>query len=92
MILAVPRIWIAELRISARTAEKIVTAHGIGVEELREAVVNVRGLEFVWHEHPERGHRAIVKAFIRQRKVLVVLYPADGPLGDCWNLGSAYFI
>jgi hypothetical protein len=41
--------------------------------------------------HPTRGERFIVRTTIRSRPVLVVLYKREDPLGDSWNLGSAYF-
>jgi hypothetical protein len=40
----VTRIWVAELRISRRTAQKIAQVHGITEDELRDAVECVRGL------------------------------------------------
>lgn len=84
-------IWIAELHISDRTAEKIRSKHGIEPDDLRTALVAVRGLQFVWHEHEERGLRAIVETTVGKRRVLAVLYPVASPLGDVWNLGSAYY-
>ncbi len=94
---AVPRlpdveggIWIADLRISRKTSVKIWTKHGLTEQEIRDAVQCVAGLSCVWHDHPDRGKRAIVETFIR-RRVLVVLYPRpDDAYGDSWNLGSAY--
>ncbi|HEX5348517.1 MAG TPA: hypothetical protein VFW64_15655 [Pseudonocardiaceae bacterium] len=38
------RIWVAELRINRRTAQKIAQVHGITEDELRDAVECVRGL------------------------------------------------
>lgn len=84
-------IWVATLLISARTAEKLSQKHGLGAQEVRAAVVCVEGLNFSWNDDPDRGLRAIVSARIRRRRVLVVLYPVDDPLGDAWHLGSAYF-
>jgi hypothetical protein len=71
---------------------EISQLHGITAEEVRDAVVCVEGLSFAWHNHPDRGWRAIVEIRIRGRLALVVLYEADDPLGDSWNLGSAYFV
>lgn len=84
-------LWVAWLNISGRTTEKITQLHGITPDEVRQAVVCVADLEFGWHHHPERGWRAIVETEIRGRPVLVVLYDADDPVGDVYNLGSVYF-
>jgi hypothetical protein len=83
-------LWVARLFISARTAQKIVNRHRITPEEVREAVVCVERLVYVLDLHPERGERAIVEVAIRGRPALVVLYPRADPLGDAYNLGSAY--
>lgn len=84
-------IWVADLRISQRTAQKIVERHDLTPEQVRAAVVCVTGLRFTWNDHPERGRRAIVETEIGQRRVLVVLYPRlIDAYGDSWNLGSAY--
>lgn len=76
---------------SERTQQKIIQKHGITAEEVRDAVMCVPGLDFAWHDHAQRGLRAIIKARIRGRKMLVVLYPAESAFGDAWHLGSAYF-
>lgn len=83
-------IWVAELHISGRTAHKLSTRHGLQPDEVRAAIEQVAGLPYSWHDHPERGLRAIVRTEIRGRPHLVVLYPEPNALGDCWNLGSAY--
>ena len=80
----------AVLNISWRTAEKITTRHHLTAAEVREAVVCVRGLTYVWHAHPERGERVIISVQLRNRPALIVLYPTADP--DVWNLGSAYFV
>lgn len=85
-----PTIWVARLQISPRTADKISTRHGLQVNDVRDAVQGVEGLPFVWNDDPDRGLRAIVRVKIRGRVILVVLYPTDDPIGDVWNLGSAY--
>jgi hypothetical protein len=87
---AMPAVWVATLHISDRTAKKIVQVHRITPDEVREAVVGVVGLRYVWSKDPERGERAIVETTIRGRRVLVVLYPRQSTMGDEWNLGSAY--
>ncbi|MGH3939472.1 MAG: hypothetical protein ACRDTG_12735 [Pseudonocardiaceae bacterium] len=87
-----PAVWVAKLHISHRTAQKIIQRHGITPDEVRESVVGVVGLCYVWNEDPERGERAIVETTIRGRRVLVVLYPTENTMGDEWNLGSAYSV
>jgi hypothetical protein len=89
---AVSPLWVASLNISRRTADKITQLHDIAEQEVREAVTCVEGLSYVWHEHPDRGWRAIVRTEIRGRPVLIVLFDANHPLGDVYNLASAYFI
>lgn len=85
------RLWVARLHISQRTAQKIISAHHITPEEVRDAIELRAGLTYVWDEHPTRGLRAMVEVSIRAQHVIVVLYPvADQPLGDEYNLGSAY--
>ena len=84
-------IWVAELKVSAATAEKIVTKHHLTEDEVRDAVVCRRGLRVRWNDHPERGTRAIVETYIRGDRVLVVLYPRPrDAFGDVWELASAY--
>lgn len=84
------RIWIATLYVSGPTRQKLIEKHGLTVEEVEDAILCRRGLTFAWHDHPQRGRRALVEVAIRSRRVIVVLYPADDPMGDGWNLGSAY--
>jgi hypothetical protein len=87
----VAAIWVADLKISQATADKIAGKHGLSEQEIRDHIVAVAGLRFVWHDHPERGRRAIVETLIRGQRVLVVLYPrVYDAYGDAWNLGSAY--
>jgi hypothetical protein len=87
----VERLWVAELIVSPRTAEKINARHELAVHEVRDVVVCVRGLRFTWHHDPDRGWRAMVETSIRDRRALVVLYPFDTG-DDCWHLGSVYFV
>jgi len=84
-------IWVAELLISDRTAEKIRTKHGIEPQEVKDEVQCAR-LRCTWDTDQERGERALVEAFIRGRRTLAVLYPAGHPASDVWHLGSIYFI
>ncbi len=83
-------IWVAVLDVSPATAQKISGRHHISEHEIRDAVQCVSGLRYTWHEHPTRGRRAIIEVFIREERVLVVLYPRVDPFGDAWFLGSAY--
>jgi hypothetical protein len=85
-------IWVARLKISRAVAHKISTEHGLQAVEVRDAVQCVRGLPFLWDDEPERGRRAIVETIIRGHRVAIVLYPTNDPLGDTYNLGSAYRI
>lgn len=85
-------IWVAHLETSPRTAQKIINDHGITKKEVEDAVQTVAGLRAAWHDHPERGLRALIEVKIRNRPVLVVLYERPDPIGDVFNLGSAYFV
>jgi uncharacterized DUF497 family protein len=75
--------------VSDATERKIVQKHGIQMDELADAVVNKPGLRVTWNEDGQRGRRLIVEAYIKRRKLYVVLYPTD--VADEWNLGSAYY-
>jgi hypothetical protein len=91
MVSMVDTVWVADLRISPATAEKITREHGLSADEVNDAVKCVPGLRFTWNDHPERGRRAIVEVSIRGCRCLIVLYPRlDDAFGDAWNLGSAY--
>jgi hypothetical protein len=81
------RIWVAELRWSRATAEKLSQVHGLQVTEVEDAIVCREGLRAGWTRSPERGLRAMIQIQIRHKPVLVVLYPVGQ---DCFNLGSAY--
>lgn len=82
-------VWIAELQVSDRTAQKLIHKHRITVEEVESATVGVPGLQGAWDNDPERGRRLLLLVTIRGRQALVVLYPTSDPY--VWNLGSAYF-
>lgn len=82
-------LWVAELLISDRTAQKLAGRHGLEADEVRRAVACVPDLVYTWDDDPDRGLRAIVRITVGARTVLVVLYPH--PLGDdIFHLGSAY--
>jgi hypothetical protein len=65
---------VAQLVISERTAKKIELQHHIAPHEVVEAIECRAGLVYTWDVHPERGERAIVETWIRQRRALAVLY------------------
>jgi hypothetical protein len=83
-------LWVAKLVISSATAAKLSSKHGLGADEVRDALVCVPGLSYVWDDDPDRGRRALVEVEVRGQTVLVVLYPVSDPLGDVYALGSAY--
>ena len=83
--------WVAELRISGRTAVKMDAKHGISVMEIRRSIECVAGLRGAVDDDPEHGARLIVEFALRGRPALAVLFDAEHPLGDVWNLGSVYF-
>lgn len=79
-----------ELRISERTAQKLLDKHDLHADDVRAAVEGVGRLPFSWHYQEGRGWRAILVTLIHDRRCLVVLYPAVGERATVWNLGSAY--
>jgi hypothetical protein len=83
-------LWVAQLIVSDRTAQKLSSRHGLDVGDVRQAVVGARRLEYTWDDDPERGRRALVETEVAGRLCLVVLYPVDHPMGDVYALGSAY--
>jgi hypothetical protein len=83
-------IWVARLDVSPATAVKISSKHGLEAADVLQAIVGVAGIPFKWDNDPARGRRAILEVLIHHRKVAVVLYPVQDPLGDRWALGSAY--
>lgn len=83
-------IWIAELRISRRTADKLRRVHHIDPDEVRQSLVGVPGLVYAANVHPIYGWRALMIIAVRSRRTLVVLFPTVD--ADVWNLGSAYHI
>jgi hypothetical protein len=85
------RVWIRQLRISRRVADKIVHRHGITPAQVRAAVVQIEGLEGAWDYDPPRL-RALISVNIEGAPALVVIYPADELGTGIWRLGSAYFI
>lgn len=45
-----------------------------------------------WDDDPERGRLAVIDVAIRGRPATVVLYSAEHPMEDAWELGSVYFV
>ncbi len=82
-------IWVAELRISERTAAKISAKHGISQHDVRDAVVCVSGLRAEGDTHPDRGFRWLIDAEIDGRDFRIVLYPSPVE-PDVHALGSDY--
>ena len=80
------------MKVSRATAHKLSTMHGLQAAEIKDRVECVRNLPCKWNDHPIRGRRAIIETFVRGQKVVVVLYPVNDPLGDVYDLGSAYRI
>lgn len=88
---AMPRsLGVARLIISEATAGKLSAKHGLDHREVHDAIVGMTGLRYAWHDHPERGRRALVEFWIGDRRCVAVLYPVDDVAGDVYALGSAY--
>lgn len=85
-----PSLWVAQLIISEATAQKLSAKHGLDWREVRDAIVCVRDLPYTWHDHPERGRRAMVEVAIQGRRCVAVLYPVGTSQEDVFALGSAY--
>ena len=84
-------LFVRELKISPRTAEKILTIHGLHEDEVKATIEDQGAWVFSWHYDLERGWRAILEGVvIREMACYVVLYPAEGEHGGIWRLGSAY--
>ena len=77
--------------ISWRTAEKISSKHGINVEDLRDQVECVEGLQGVRHLRPDGSTRYYLFVLINQRKVKVVLCPNLADV-DVYYLANAYHV
>ena len=86
----VPKIWVAVLHISDRTADKIINRHHVHPDEVREVLICKSGLN-AWTDWDEdRGLRWIVEVSIRGSNWEAVLYPADDYDPDVFALGSCY--
>lgn len=84
------RLWVARVVISQATSAKLSSKHSLDADEIRDAIVCVEGLSYVWDDDPQRGRRVLVEVGVRDQRVTVVLYPVEHPLGDVYALGSAY--
>jgi hypothetical protein len=85
-----PSLWVAQLIMSDATKRKLSALHGLDWRAVNEAIDGVRGLAYTWDDDPERGRRAVVETEVGGRVCVIVLYPAEHPLGGVWALGSAY--
>ena len=85
-------IRVARLLISPATSAKINGKHQLSNDEIRSAVVNIRSLPYRWDNDPVRGLRAYVEVWIRNRRAIVVLRPNNDPMGDVFDLATAYFV
>jgi hypothetical protein len=83
-------LWVAHLIVSEATAQKLAVKHRLDWRDVHDAIVCVRGLRYTWHDHPERGRRALVEIRIGRRRCIAVLYQAGSPSGNVFALGSAY--
>lgn len=89
-VLLVPTVvWVAELLVSDRTAEKITSKHHLDPADLRAAVLCGRALVGRWSLDRQGKPRVLVRVRIEDRPCLVVLYPAGD---DVWHLASAYVL
>lgn len=84
------QLWIAELLISDRVAEKIRSRHNQDPDAIRQALVCQWNLEYTWDNDDEWGLRAIVDTEVQERLVRCVLFPSDHPMGDMYHLGTAH--
>jgi hypothetical protein len=86
----VESIWVAVLNISDRTAHKLSEKHQLTRDHVLDAVQCVEGLPFTWDVDADGERNAVIRATIRNRPHLVVVYPVDHPMGDVWNLATAH--
>lgn len=89
-VVSVVRIWVAVLHVSDAVARKIMHVHELDPQDVRDALVAIRGLPVRRDVHPERGERYLIKTEVGGERCLIVLYPTDTSDPDEWNLGSAY--
>lgn len=76
------KVWIAEIQISPRIADKLQLKHGITPEQVREACLFFAYRAARWDVDPERGARLLIRgADYDAIPLIVVLKPvnvADG--------------
>jgi hypothetical protein len=89
-VLLVPTtVWIAELIISDRTAEKIASKHRLSPRDVRDAILCRHALIGRWSADRQGNPRVLVRVTVGDRPCLVVIYPAGD---DVWHLASAYVL
>ena len=82
-------IWVSELHISSRVAQKISSKHRLRTEDVRQAIVGVAGLRARRDTSPERGLRYLTSVEIDGHPCVAVLYPTDRD-EETFALGSVY--
>ncbi len=82
-------LWVAELRISEKTAQKLLHKHHVEPAEVRDSVVCRIGLPFRIDDDPQRGKRFVVTVAIRSERWLVVLVPSPRD-ADIFALATAH--
>jgi len=89
-VLRVPVVvWIAELLISDRTANKIAGKHGLETADVRAAILCGRPLLGKWSTNRHGKARILLRVQVAGRPCIVVIYPAGD---DVWHLASAYVL
>ncbi len=80
-------VWVGDVLVSAATARKILTKHGLNPDEIAKLAKSPppRIGRFVRDERGSRLYLSVRNA--AGQDVLVVLYPAGD---DVWHLASAY--
>ena len=84
-------IWIAELLISERTAQKLRIKHGLNPADVRRALLATRGLRARRIRDEERGERFLVRSSVNGEDCLAVLHDASSTDADSvWRLATMY--
>ncbi|MGI8535625.1 MAG: hypothetical protein ACR2K2_03835 [Mycobacteriales bacterium] len=81
--------WIARLLISARTVEKISSKHGLGPNDVTDAVTCQVGLRAVLDKDPDRGPRFFINVDVAGVPATIVLRAVEHDV-DVYVLVSAY--
>ncbi len=61
-------LWVARLEVSQKTAEKLASRHDLNWQDVRDAIVCVRDLQYAWDDNPERGLRALIQVTYEARR------------------------